>query len=679
MSDFERSGEDSSVCSDVLAGKDFTVEQLTVLFHEKADGMTKESAAKFSDHLKTLIDGTDFSPVFKVIAGQKPDKLDQLAHGRFVAEGVGKVLRKCGAVAVYCVKLNFQIEVMHAELAKANSVVELELDQLLLDDVVEPEPSLKIFEMKSLIFCSELKVELRAKYTQLFAERIADGASSQTQNHGRKSSGGAGGEKVSGGVNSVSVSSVSFVSVPKRGSRRAAAKEVVTPSGEESLEEEEEEEDIESSPVNVVRVVPEVWEDSIEFRRFTAELQDRKEVFDAAWYVVYCDEHEKHVKAVQAAELKKRKVAAKKGTLSKESQMQCVLYGLQSAFSRIVAKIKLAVKGYDAIIQCLEGRCTLECTKDVIVDPYNTDNLAGMYQLLCSAYNEPSLDLFNNMLMGLFTHEESVSVCKESPLHPVVSMERLLRSWNQLDLWRFMTKDRLFVVALLRSLPLNSEIRKLAVAHVTEYVNAQQQLLKQCGGNEDEYNRVCAGMTNGKNDMPMFTDLTDWWRDVYVKSIELSQSGNNTGGNTGGNPGNTKGNPQKGATEGGNVGGVYGGGKPYVRHPRGGITETAAQADVLKFVDYKVPFKREVLRSEALHCVNKATGQQHLYTATNEVCIMCVSKDREKKHTNPGCFPFACKKCNMFGHIGADCNQHREWAAGNNKSVNFMATTENSV
>ncbi len=92
--------------------------------------MTKETSTGHSDHLKIVIDGVDISPLYKAVNGLKPDKLVEMAYGRFVVEGLGKMLRRISEVALVCVKLNFDVGSVYDELLKVNSVVKSELVEL---------------------------------------------------------------------------------------------------------------------------------------------------------------------------------------------------------------------------------------------------------------------------------------------------------------------------------------------------------------------------------------------------------------------------------------------------------------------------------------------------------------------------------------------------------------------
>jgi hypothetical protein len=321
---------------------------------------------------------------------------------------------------------------------------------------------------------------------------------------------------------------------------------------------------------------------------------------------------------------------------------------LQLALCCIVKQIKAAVKDHPMIIEKLKGRVRLPATGESLLDPYTSENLSGIYQIMYLEFNKASMVVFAKMLLEVITHEVSLEVCDANPTKAVLDIEQTMKSWNQLGLWKFMDQDRFFVVCFLRSLHPRSDMRRNCVREVTEFIRKIEQ---QTNGEE-----VSIEMSS---DLPILTYVCDWVRGVYVPSLGFDhQKGDNNG------------NARSTGTGSGEA--VIK--KPFNRNPkqRSDKSEQAASANTesdnkknLKPAAAK--YNREVHRKEMVGITCTANGREHLYTATKVGCAKCNNSNKaEDKHQPPRCYWGQCRKCNLFGHKHGDCRQEVVTSKSNN-------------
>jgi hypothetical protein len=143
--------------------------------------------------------------------------------------------------------------------------------------------------------------------------------------------------------------------------------------------------------------------------------------------------------------------------------------GLQSVMVNIATSVCNSVRRYPTIKTKLEGQVTL-ANGERMVDPLGKMSLPGIYAILYRDYSKASLDVFCTMLLQLISEDLGYDTSINNSELGVQKILQQLRAWEQLDLYEYMSKDKLFTVALLKMYHPKSEVRIRGVTVVIEYV-----------------------------------------------------------------------------------------------------------------------------------------------------------------------------------------------------------------
>jgi len=242
------------------------------------------------------------------------------------------------------------------------------------------------------------------------------------------------------------------------------------------------------------------------------------------------------------------------------------------------------------------------------------------------------------MLLQLMSEDQGYENSTHNPEIGVQKILQQLRAWEQLDLYAYMSKDKLFTVALLKSYHPKTEVRIRGVSIVIEFVRKLEL-------------GDTTGIASGDHsDMPIFLHLVDWIERVHGASKKFGKgetSANlktSTGGNEKKAPGTTTSWSQK----------------------KTGGYEQAAAATVTseKGQDATGPYVTTVGRDPLVQVTlteGAGAGRRVPYTATQLQCPACyVTGSQEKKKTGnhvPYCYFGQCRRCHMFGHRNSQCLQ----------------------
>jgi len=209
------------------------------------------------------------------------------------------------------------------------------------------------------------------------------------------------------------------------------------------------------------------------------------------------------------------------------------------------------------------------------------------------------------------------------------SDEEVNQFFSSLGLGYFnnMTQDHLYTITLLRTYHPSSNIRRDGVRHVFEFARELElnQNLRRAAG---EY-----------ANMPLYTELVRWIKDVHVKGMQFST--NTRGFKPSSTPSLSSVTPfspktpslELAAT---GVEAVDKQGAGTVKPKRGPPPPTGPIATG--------PYDDEITRDRNLYC-----SDGFLYIATKKQCENCTH--------SPRCFNRRCRKCTLYGHRDEQCAQ----------------------
>ena len=316
--------------------------------------------------------------------------------------------------------------------------------------------------------------------------------------------------------------------------------------------------------------------------------------------------------------------------------------GLQSVMVNIATSVCNSVRRYPTIKTKLEGQVTL-ASGERMVDPLGKMSLPGIYAILYRDYSKASLDVFCTMLLQLISEDLGYDTSINNSELGVQKILQQLRAWEQLDLYEYMSKDKLFTVALLKMYHPKSEVRIRGVTVVIEYVR------------RIEAGEVSAVAVGDHSDMPIFLHLIDWIERVHGVSKKFGKGDPIIPMKSNSSPTDKKVQQHQPNSN--------------WNQKRTGGYEQAAAATVTSDSyatgqDAKGPYSAAVNRDDRLMVTlteGGGAGKRVPYTATQSQCDLCyVSGSREKKNTGnhkPYCFGDQCHKCHLYGHRNSHCLQ----------------------
>jgi len=349
-------------------------------------------------------------------------------------------------------------------------------------------------------------------------------------------------------------------------------------------------------------------------------------------------------------ELKKEKKVSK-GKIEKleyhksqELVMELVLQGFQLALSKIGTMIKDAVKYHTTIASKLNDRVQLDQNKKTINGPLRDGNVAGLYQLLHNLYSKPSMVIFSRMLHELITVQPTAEEINNHPERVMLKFFELLKKWDAMGLYEFMTKDRLFTICMIKAYSSSTHLHLKMLEHLFEYIRSYEE------------GRVIISDHDLANATP-FLDETSSWIRSYTRSIKFDTKTELPAAST---SDLAKKRPSN-----------------YPRnHPTGKQFDSAASATasasasasaatddekrtvawISSYTKAQHGYNRQVNRDEKLY-VERPTGEVFLYTATENPCPICQDKNKTNRHPIPNCYQGKCSVCGLYGHNKVDCHQ----------------------
>lgn len=293
-----------------------------------------------------------------------------------------------------------------------------------------------------------------------------------------------------------------------------------------------------------------------------------------------------------------------------------ILEGVRSAMTTIVNKIKASVgAGHDRVKAKLCGMVKVERTGELIVNPFETNNLSGIYHILKIEYYTATLVQFNRDFSDLLRYPFSTEELIKDPIKATLQVDKKVAEWMLMNYSKFMTVDVFMVNILLSYLP-PSPFKDRCVVAVTEFIQGREENL------QDTYATL---IVSGVDSMPIYQFLVDFMK-VQHNSVGYLQFGTN----------NSRGgkNTQIPRTV-----------------PPAAEYESAYGASE----NTMSPFPEHLYQT-----LITENGRIVLYTATKEVCAVCHGKSTGAKVEahSPRCFRKLCYKCHLFGHKNVDCRQH---------------------
>ena len=330
----------------------------------------------------------------------------------------------------------------------------------------------------------------------------------------------------------------------------------------------------------------------------------------------------------QAREAKKERsqaivrIADFKVEIVKQQVVELMATELKNLKTIIVQKIISAISD-NSTMKTRLNQNVLVCN-EAIEQPYESQNLSGIYQILLDVYSKASISFMCDYLLDLLSVMATAEDVERNPDVMVTKMAPRIKQFSDMRLSSYLTQNMLFVVSLLKGYPQATRQDILRVL----YVELQAR-------ETDPHRAIRAESYPG---LPMYSIVVNYISEILVKSKQFVSASADK-------PDKPKASwtpkPKDGELESAAFGNEDMSGKGQ----GGGFGKT--QRD------------RKLYRGEVHHAhqMRVPRGNRDVkYTATNRPCHNCT-------HV-PNCFPGQCPKCQKYGHREDQCHQQLPETSG---------------
>ena len=578
--------------NDILMNKTYSEEDAMRLIKEMCIGYSSEQATKAVDQLINKIKNHKLE-----VDSNVPESI----FGRSVHEYITHSIKLGGESVIACTKSNVPLERVLSTLRTSRTFLDAELNELQKKVIVPVEPNETFLKSKYRVEKADRILLLEEGYKERYFSRVKNDTADEDED---------------------AVPVIRSSRTKKSLKKEKQRKEVRDDDDDDYLNDQDSN-----------------WLRSPEYKRYQTSVLDLTSKIELEFdreYVNALKDYQLH----QAAYVKSiTEIKDVDTQLRHLNVCEVFINGLQSVMVNIATSVCNAVRRYPTIKTKLECQVTL-AKGEHIVDPLGKNSLPGIYAILYRDYSKASLDVFCTMLLQLMSEDHGYEI---SVNHPEVGVQKVLqelRQWEQLDLYAYMSKDKLFTVALLKSYHPKSEVRIRGVTVVIEFVRRLER---------GEVAEVASG---DHSDMPIFLHLIDWIERVHGVSKKFGKGESTTLSTKSNSVSNDK-KQQQAHTN-----------WSQKNMHKTGLEQAAAASVSVVDQDAQGPYNAAVNRDARLMVTlteGGGAGKRVPYTATQSQCDLCyVAGSREKKNSGnhkPYCFGGQCHKCHLYGHRNSHCLQ----------------------
>ena len=587
--------------NDVLMNKTYSEEDAMRLIKEMCIGYTSEQATKAVDQMINKIKNHKLE-----IDSNAPEGI----FGRTVHEYITHSIKLGGEAVIACTKSNMSLERVLSSLRSSRTFLDAEQNELQRKIIIPVEPNETFLKSKYRVEKADRILLLEEVYKERYTTRVKIEVVDDDEDD---------------------------TPPPARSSR---AKKSLK---KEKRRTEVREDDIDDDFLNDQDAN---WLRSAEYKRYQASVVDLSSKLELEFDREYVNAL-KEYQLLQSTYVKMTaEVKDVESQLRQLTVCEIFINGLQSVMVNIATSVCNAVRRYPTIKTKLEGQVTL-ANGERMVDPLGKNSLPGIYAILYRDYSKASLDVFCTMLLQLMSEDHGYDV---SVNHPEIGVQKVLqelRQWEQLDLYTYMSKDKLFTVALLKSYHPKSEVRNRGVTVVIEYVRRL------------ELGEVAEVVSGDHSDMPIFLHLIDWIERVHGASKKFGK-----GEATSYSKPNSSSDKKQQAHHSWSQKSINNPSWSQKSLNNAGLEQAAVATVSTTDQDAIGPYTGVVDRDARLMVTltdGGGAGKRVPYTATQSQCALCyVPGTREKKNNGnhkPYCFGGQCHKCHLYGHRNSHCLQ----------------------
>lgn len=368
--------------------------------------------------------------------------------------------------------------------------------------------------------------------------------------------------------------------------------------------------------------------------------------------------------ALARTEAAVEKKAKNEDKLDKLGVLQTVITGIRSILQAMVEKIKTTiVQSKCRSMQEILQRSIVLPNGQAISSPWDQGHVSGMLLALYKNYQTPSLLILSEELINAFKYKLDKATTDKYPNNAVSHIEAMIRTFDSLKLWEFMTKDMLLSTLLINSMHYESDV-------CNTLYKQSQEFLRDAEYDEDMIQCIQNGTAT-----PLYNRLKELVKTEesvlkYKKNINVSEKKQYNGHQQ-----------RSGWKNDGQSG-----------------TETAASAETSVTSKRGADPSKPVIAKKTPCVVTRKENILYtfkdrvvMYTSTKQPCTMCANRDNpDNPHRQFYCYQGQCSACGHYGHVfdvcGGPpdnrllrCNTKAATATASNTKSNSQSKGGNSV
>ena len=211
----------------------------------------------------------------------------------------------------------------------------------------------------------------------------------------------------------------------------------------------------------------EPWEASPEYTQYQQELAYRKNQILDKYDNEFIDAMQQHMVAVAHNNKIIEQASIKEEDLKRCQAVEVLVIGMHTQLTMIMQKVKGAVQMYPFLRKALEGNVIVNGL--TIIDPYEHNNVSGVYHHLRQKYGRANMSYFCTHLLRILSEEASITTTQTKLKSILDGMDSDMRTWYNAGLDKMLTQDFLFTVALLKRIHPESKERQDCVETVMAF------------------------------------------------------------------------------------------------------------------------------------------------------------------------------------------------------------------
>lgn len=197
---------------------------------------------------------------------------------------------------------------------------------------------------------------------------------------------------------------------------------------------------------------------------------------------IFIDSFEKYQLAITAKNEAIISGLDQKLTRDKLLAEEIFLSGLIEVIALLLSSLKNHVATCPMLVQLLKADVSVQLSteefgserKHTITNPYDNNNISGIFHILQNEFYSGSLVSYASLLLSTINYRITAEESNNDPEAAIRGVEALVETWLARDAFKRMTMDWFFTFVLINSLHADSDIRSLVTREINRFMKTQE-------------------------------------------------------------------------------------------------------------------------------------------------------------------------------------------------------------